>query len=173
MTLLRALTVALAVAGSLALAFLLPTSSLPGGLALAQGPGVSIALFSDGFGAQPAPGFYRAAAMAPDLAIWLGDMDHRNPSNLAAIRRMHQEMLHGGCPLGDDWVASGLSSIPFLAVWDDHDYCRNDASKYCPSRAAAMQAWREYHAFAEDNGYPLGIWQRAVVGAVELYGHAE
>ncbi|HSE63743.1 MAG TPA: alkaline phosphatase D family protein [Thermoanaerobaculia bacterium] len=142
------------------------TTSPPAG---ADAP-VKIAVFADSFGGKSAPSFSTVAAMAPDLAMIIGDYDHRNPTTLTAIRKMHRELRGCETPLGCDFAASIVArEIPLYQTWDDHDYCNNNSTMRCPSRALAMRSWREYHAFSQDNGYPSGIWQRIVYGVVELF----
>ena len=111
--------------------------------------------------------------MNPDLVLTIGDMDHRNPTSLTASWTMFRELRGVETPMGADFHAALIAPLwqrPTYRVWDDHDYCKNDANMKCDSRADAITAWGEYHAFSADHGYPLGIWQRVRVGALlEVY----
>jgi len=134
-------------------------------LALAAGPAagqeVRLAAFADADLGKPFPAFVAAAALGPTAVILAGDVDHRNPQTLATMRAMHAAVL----------AATAGFGVPVFSVWDDHDYCRNNATRACPTRALALQAWGELRPLCPDHGYPAGLWQRCSVegGWVEIY----
>jgi alkaline phosphatase D len=134
---------------------------------------VDVAVFSDGFGAKPWPGLLAALDMTPDIVLTIGDMDHRNATSLTKSRTMHRELRGPETPMGQDFMDGLIASVaqrPVYRTWDDHDYCKNNSSRRCATRASALQAWGEYHAFGPDHGFPDGIWQRVRYGAVlELF----
>lgn len=57
-----------------------------------------------------------------------------------------------------------LQRVPFVYMWDDHDYGPNDFDRTSPSRAAAHEVYREYIPH-----HPLpdaeAIYQSFTVGA--------
>ena len=128
------------------------------------------AIFTDSFGNKPAPSFYAAAALDPDLVFVLGDWDYRNPTNLTDMRKMHSGLRGPETPLGNDFFKTMIAKqIPVIKGWDDHDYANNNSSMKVPRRAAALQAFGEYHILGDDNGFPQGIWQHYRYGNVGIY----
>jgi alkaline phosphatase D len=135
-----------------------------------------------------------AAATRPEFLAVIGDMDHRGPAVdpatndyyppedwptvLGRMRSMHRMMRDPKTPIGAQMVAGLVAStaerpqIPFLEVWDDHDYCANNSDASCPFRAQAFQAWREYFAWPKDSGLGTagcggeGVYQRTTYGDI-------
>lgn len=119
----------------------------------------SFSVFTDFFTGY-APGLFKAANMDPAFTIFLGDLDHRNPTKLDAMRRMHRELRGPETNFGKDMLATIINrQIPFYHIWDDHDYGNNDSNKNLPWRAQSLQAFFEYFPLAADNGSPDGVWQ--------------
>lgn len=155
---------------------------------------VTFAVLSDFMnGDTSSPALLAATTPRPDFVVISGDMDHRGPaidhatgdyydSSDAAVvlenmRRMRRDMRDPATGIGGDMQAATMASpdaahpqIPLYNVWDDHDFCANNADATCPFVAEALQAWSEYFVPAADNGLAggacgeRGVWQRLEVG---------
>ncbi len=74
----------------------------------------------------------------PDLFLWLGDNiygDALEPTILAEEFRRQREVPR---------YQALMSSIPQLALWDDHDFGLNNTGKEHPRKAEALQVWKNY-----------------------------
>lgn len=146
-------------------------------------------------GGTPSQALVSAASTRADFLAVIGDMDHTGPAIdpdtgqfyppdqwptvLANMRAMHLQFRDPSTPIGAQIVAKVMAStakrpqVPFFEVWDDHDYCGNNADANCPFRAQAFQAWREYFAWPADSGLAdgggcgdQGGWQSFPMGGV-------
>jgi hypothetical protein len=122
----------------------------------------------------------------PAFVILSGDLDHRGPgadnlggaaSWLTGMRTMHRDLRApldaGGTGFGTefyDGLIAGPTQLPLYYVWDDHDYCVNNADTGCAARPQAIQAYDEYFVFSREPGAAPsaaqrgGVWQRLAYG---------
>jgi alkaline phosphatase D len=147
-------------------------------------------------GLKPSKALTAATRSRPDFAAIIGDLDHRDPASppgtgvsyyppeeadtvLANMRRMRREMFDPATPIGANFAKAfvrGTSTtrpqVPLYVVWDDHDFCANNAGSECPFTAQSLQVFRENFATAANNGLDgssscsQGVWQRFSHGAL-------
>lgn len=96
----------------------------------------------------------------PLFYLNLGDWHYSDiaTNDPALYRQVYEERFAG---------SSLYRHVPFIYVWDDHDYGPNDSDKTSPSRDAARQVYREYipHYPLPDDG---AIYQTFEVGRVKF-----
>lgn len=137
-------------------------------------PTVSFAVLSD-FRKGECPSLLAASALQPAMVLFLGDLDHRGPGKgtpdawVDDMRLMRRELRDSrttalGRAFSSTFVERGTATQPPLYyVWDDHDYCDNNADSTCAAREAAFQVYDEY--FVRAPGNPgRGPWQRLRYG---------
>jgi len=76
----------------------------------------------------------------PDLFFWLGDniyADSKNPEIIAGQYRQ-QRAVHA--------MQKVSRTVPQLAIWDDHDYGRNDYDRTNPVREESLDVFKRYWA---------------------------
>jgi alkaline phosphatase D len=158
---------------------------------------VTIAVLADFVPQQKASAALVAATSPrPDAVLVIGDMDHSDPAKmpgtkeyyppedapivLANMRAMRREMRNPATPLGAQFQQAFVASasadqpqVPLYNVWDDHDYCMNNADRSCPFADLARQVYTEYFMPAADNGLakasecPIpGVWQSFSYGSL-------
>lgn len=116
-----------------------------------------------------------AATPRPNFVLIVGDLDHSDPARqpntqsyypieqadtvLQNLRVMRRAMRDPSTPLGADFVKAFVTSktaqqlqIPLYYVWDDHDYCMNNADIGCPFGDMARAVYQDYFLPAADNG---------------------
>jgi alkaline phosphatase D len=75
---------------------------------------------------RPAPIFDAILKSKPDVFIWLGDNIYGDSDDPAVIQAKYEQL---GAIEGFQKLRE---AVPFLYVWDDHDYGRNDAGVEYP-----------------------------------------
>jgi alkaline phosphatase D len=103
------------------------------------------------------------------FALQIGDMDHGNPTTLAASRAMHRDVKDETLDHGGHFAQHVSSKMGIVRMWDDHDYCGNDTDKNCSSRAAAQQAYKEHWAHYSLANGSAGLWHSFTCGAAEFF----
>ncbi len=111
--------------------------------------------------------FDSIAALKPDLMIWMGDNlyfqapDELDPASMATRYRRQRTF----APL-----QKLLTSVPHLAIWDDHDYGPNDADMSNALKGESLQLFRRFWA---NPSYGLpdvpGVFGRARWGDVDVF----
>ncbi len=101
---------------------------------------------------ETVPSYASAANETPRFAVFLGDLDHRNPQFLSSRRSMYRDHRslpsQGGNAAGNDFNLSFIapeppsSQVPVFYMWDNHDFGGGD--KFSTDRCAAWQAFKEY-----------------------------
>jgi len=105
-----------------------------------------------------------ALADAPDVLVQLGDWPHWNPSTqtpvtIANWQLMNRTALTHGFYGPHIPAALALRSVPLVHMWDDHDYCTNNANKTCAYKALARQAFdQSFPSYPRPNP-TAGLWQ--------------
>jgi alkaline phosphatase D len=105
----------------------------------------------------------------PSFVLQIGDFDHRNPSNLAAMRLMHRQVRGSQSAAGQDWQTYIGNSFPVDHVYDDHDYGTNDGDKTWAQKAAALQAYKEYYPTYGLAAPSLGIQHSFTYGNSDIF----
>ena len=139
---------------------------------------VKVAVLSDFDGRRTAPALATAMSLSPDLLVFLGDLDHREPHRLDAMRRMHKELRAPNQPFGSVFYSKVINTYPkpqppFLHVWDDHDFGKNNADRTFAYKANAMRAFDEYFIMASRDDIPPdqrgGVWQQQSYGCADFF----
>jgi len=104
------------------------------------------------------------------FAVQIGDFDHSDPENIAAIRLMHRGLrdINDGAA-GKDLAENILTKMAFVHVWDDHDYCGNDSDKTCAMKIDSLKAYDEYYPGYTRPNPGDGIYHKFNAGDAEIY----
>jgi alkaline phosphatase D len=87
---------------------------------------------------RPHPILEQAAAKAPDLFVFTGDNIYADTERMDVMARKYGEL--AASPL----FQALLETCPVLAVWDDHDYGRNDAGAEYPAKAGSRRLFLDF-----------------------------
>ena len=90
---------------------------------------------------KPIPIFETILSYYPEVFLFLGDNVYADTDDMTKMREKYAKL--GGVP--ECQKLREVSEV--MAVWDDHDYGRNDAGAEYPKRAEAQEVfldfWRE------------------------------
>ena len=98
----------------------------------------TIAFGSCGNQDDPQPVLGLAAAVKPDAFIFLGDNIYGDTDNMDTLRNKYQRL--GAKQEYQQLVAASK----IFAIWDDHDFGRNDAGKYYPYKKESKEIFLEF-----------------------------
>lgn len=87
---------------------------------------------------EPQPILSLAADYKPDLFIYLGDNIYGDTDNMDTLKAKYE--LLGSKPEFKQLT----SNTRTLAIWDDHDFGRNDAGKYYPYKTASKEIFLNF-----------------------------
>jgi phosphodiesterase/alkaline phosphatase D-like protein len=122
--------------------------------------------------AEPQPIWDEIAGLHPDAFCTIGDMPYIDSTDLAVQRRRYRELF------SIPGLAALCASVPSYALWDDHDFGRNDTDGNLPGKERARRAFAEYHANAPTDHAPggdglgeggKGTYSSFRAGAVEVF----
>lgn len=103
--------------------------------------------------------------LGPDAFFFLGDNHYANSADLGTLRWFYR----WSAALPDR--ASMLSTVPTVAVWDDHDYVGNNTDAFDPGGEVALRAFTESWANpAFGTEFTPGVFFEARWGDVALFG---
>ena len=103
-----------------------------------QPASLKIAFGSCGNPYRPLPIFDRVVEHQPDLFIFLGDNIYGDTDDMKILKAKYQN-------LADLPSFQNLKEhTEILAIWDDHDYGRNDAGNEYPHKEASKQVFLEF-----------------------------
>jgi len=80
------------------------------------------------------------AMWKPDLFFWLGDNIYADSDSPVVIADQYRRQRAVGS------MQKVLRTTPQLAIWDDHDYSRNDHDRTSPVKEASLQIFKQYWA---------------------------
>jgi len=112
---------------------------------------------------KPQPLLDTAAALRPDLFLFLGDNIYGDTKNMAELRRKYERWMK------KPEYGNLASATRILAVWDDHDYGANDAGRYYPFREESKTIFLDVFAEPEKSSrrdHP-GIYHSVIYGPPE------
>ncbi|WP_231734041.1 alkaline phosphatase D family protein [Calycomorphotria hydatis] len=148
------------------LLYLLPASEYASGQDIPLKPlDLEKPLTRIGFGScakqfNPQPIWEAVVAARPELFILLGDNIYADTQDMTAMQAMYQQFadvpkfrqLRAECPL--------------LAVWDDHDYGKNDAGIEYPKKVEAQQVFLDFIGEPQDSARRKtpGIYDAKIIG---------
>ena len=101
--------------------------------------------------------------LTPDAVVLLGDTPYIDSVDLAEVRKRHAAFL--AVPDFQKLVA-GRS---LYAIWDDHDFGRNDTDGNLPGKEKSRQGFIEYHANPSYGDGKQGIYTKFRRGDVEVF----
>lgn len=137
---LRRSLLATLVASSLSAACADDGPAATGGGAAAEAPRTRIAFGSCMHQDQPKPVLDRARLARPDAFVFLGDNVYGDTDDMAELAAIYDRQA-----ASPELVRLELE-VPLFAIWDDHDYGRNDAGAEYPhkaeSKALFLDFWR-------------------------------
>lgn len=94
---------------------------------------------------KPQPILKSVVKDRPDLFIYLGDNIYGDTEDMTVLSAKYQK-------LADIPEFQALrKSTPLLAVWDDHDYGRNDAGKEYPKKEESAQIFLDFWQVPADS----------------------
>lgn len=97
-----------------------------------------IAFGSCGHESDPQPVLGLAADYKPDLFIFLGDNIYGDTDNMDTLKAKYAMLA------AKPEFKKLTNDTKTLAIWDDHDYGRNDAGKYFPYKAASKEIFLDF-----------------------------
>ena len=97
-----------------------------------------IAFGSCGHESDPQPVLSLAADYKPDLFIFLGDNIYGDTDNMDTLKAKYARLA------AKPEYQQLTGSTKTLAIWDDHDYGRNDAGKYYPYKTASKEIFLDF-----------------------------
>lgn len=113
--------------------------------AIAQTSVSKIAFGSCGSQDSPLPIFDVVVKHKPDLFIFLGD-------NLYGDTRNMNDLKEDYVTLGAKPTFQNLKkNVPIIAIWDDHDYGKNDAGRHYPFKAESKEIFLEFFEEPKDS----------------------
>lgn len=104
------------------------------------------------------------AAKKPDLFILMGDNIYSDSTNPSKQRRMYLAFRADPC-----FRAFGATT-PIYAVWDDHDYGKNNSDRTQPGKQRSLKTFNELWPNPPSQARRTpGIWTRFTVGQAEFF----
>jgi alkaline phosphatase D len=97
-----------------------------------------IAFGSCGHEDSPQPVLSHAAALKPDLFIWLGDNIYGDTDVMDTLQAKYNRLAAGA-----DFKRL-KAACPFVATWDDHDFGRNDSGRHYPFKEKSKDIFLDF-----------------------------
>ncbi len=99
-----------------------------------------------------------------DLFILMGDNVYSNTTQTAAHRNAYLKAR------SDPSFSAFAAHTPIYAIWDDHDYGKDNSDRTQPGREQSLKVFRELwpNPRPQTNGRP-GIWTRFAIGQAEFF----
>ncbi len=94
---------------------------------------------------QPMPIFRTILAEEPDLFLFLGDNVYADTDDMAVMRATYARLNQ------DPGFSLLRASCPMMAIWDDHDFGKNDAGSDYPHKAKAQRVFLDFWGEAPDS----------------------
>ncbi len=103
-------------------------------------------------------------AKKPDLFILMGDNIYSNSTEPARQRRMYLEFR------ADRYFRAFGATTPIYAVWDDHDYGKDNSDRTEPGKERSLETFNEIWPNPKSQAVQNpGIWTRFTVGGAEFF----
>ena len=109
---------------------------------------------------QPMPIWTAVLAAKPQLFLMLGDNVYGDVSDdsMTELRTAYRRLLD------DPAFTKARGELPFQAIWDDHDFGRNDAGGAFPLKAQAAALFREFWQVTGPRAARSGLYDAVVYG---------
>ena len=100
----------------------------------------------------------------PDLFILMGDNIYSDSTEPAKQRRMYLQFR------ADPYFRSFCASTPIYAIWDDHDYGKDNSDRTQPGRERSLKTFNEIWCNPTSQALESpGIWTSFTVGGAEFF----
>ena len=100
----------------------------------------------------------------PDLFILMGDNIYSNSTEPEKQRRMYLEYR------ADPHFRALAATVPIYAIWDDHDYGKNNSDRTQPGKERSLKTFNEVWANPPSQArVSPGIWTRFSIGEAEFF----
>ncbi len=104
------------------------------------------------------------AVKKPDIFILMGDNIYSNSTEPAKQRRMYLEFR------ADRYFRAFGATTPIYAVWDDHDYGKDNSDRTEPGKERSLETFNEIWPNPKSQAVQNpGIWTRFTVGGAEFF----
>ena len=109
---------------------------------------------------KPYPVLLKIAERTPDVFCWLGDNIYGDTQSMKVLREKYTKL---GC---HEEFRTLNEEAYFLAVWDDHDYGKNDGGKYYTKKRQSKEVFLDFWCEPENSERRKhkGIYHSKVVG---------
>lgn len=94
---------------------------------------------------KPQPIWQHVTATAPDLFVFLGDNVYGDTDDPAELQAKYAMLA------AKPEFQALKANVPIRAIWDDHDYGRNDAGRDYPMKDASRALFCDFFGEAEDS----------------------
>lgn len=94
---------------------------------------------------KPLPVLLKVAERKPDVFCWLGDNIYGDTKSMKVMRKKYTKL---GCK---EEFRKLNEDAYFLAVWDDHDYGKNDGGKEYPMKKQSKKVFLEFWSEPENS----------------------
>ncbi len=94
---------------------------------------------------QPQPIWDTIIEQRPDLFLFIGDNIYADTDNMSVMRAKYRKLAE------QPGYRKLLATCPVLAVWDDHDYGRNDAGVEYPQKVESQRTFLEFFNVPQDS----------------------
>jgi len=105
----------------------------------------------------------RIALESPDALVLIGDTPYIDATDLSTQRRRHR--MFAGVASFERLTAA----TPLFAVWDDHDFGRNDTDGRLPQREQSRRAFLEYRPLDGAGAGDQGLFHSFRTGPMEVF----
>src|SRR5262245_14595285 len=94
---------------------------------------------------RPQPIWDAILNLQPELFLWLGDNIYADTEDMAVLRKKYEQLaaIPGYQKL--------LKTCPVLAIWDDHDYGKNDAGAEYPKKVESQHVFLDFFGVPADD----------------------
>jgi alkaline phosphatase D len=107
--------------------------------------------------------WWAIAATEPTVLALIGDTPYIDSTELKVQREKYRMFFEWGSMRGL------RRNVPLIAVWDDHDFGKNDTDGRLKGKENARQAFIEYHAQSQHGDGAEGIYSRQRVGGMDVF----
>jgi alkaline phosphatase D len=109
---------------------------------------------------KPLPIFKAVIAAKPELMVWLGDNIYADTQDMDVMRAQYAKLM------AVPEYKQLRQLCPNLAVWDDHDYGKNDAGAEYPKKDESQQVFLDFFEVPKDSPRRAqkGVYNAAVFG---------
>lgn len=117
-----------------------------------------------------APAYIRVGEDNPAFVMQIGDFDHEDgmqtiPRAIETWRKIARRVIRDSAA-GTTFANNIGARFPFIHMWDDHDFGKNDATKNCQCKGFAWQSYDEYYPAYPMPNSAAGRWHSFTYGTL-------